>query len=74
MNHWNYRVMLVDGEYGIHEVYYNETGPVAHTNAVYPYGETLEEIKFDVERMLDACKRPIVTYNETLGYSETHSL
>jgi hypothetical protein len=63
---WQYRVMRSVGgrgtthyyTYGIHEVY---TGPKGWTEAsVGPHGDTLYELKRDLEMMLEALKKPVL--------------
>lgn len=56
---WNHRVMRteVDDEamYAIHEVYYKADGSVAAwTGPVEPFGDTLAELRRELERMLAA--------------------
>lgn len=72
---WNYRVIktIIGGEesYGIHEVYYDEQGkPKMYSKDPVPaYGETLLELKEDMERLLKAFNTPILTeddFNSTL--------
>jgi hypothetical protein len=68
MKHWNYRVMaFTDSEgttsYMVHEVYYGEDGrPEAYTEeGCRPYGESIEELRSDVEHMLEALKQPALS-------------
>ncbi len=71
MSTWNYRVLeradKKTGEktYAIHEVYYNdEDQPDNCTeNAVAPMGESLEELKGDIEYYLRALKIPVLVYD-----------
>lgn len=65
---WNHRVVkYTDGEgtthFGVHEVYYDKEGrPSMYTeSAMSPYGETLEELQLDLERMLGALTKPVLT-------------
>jgi hypothetical protein len=65
---WNYRVVKhTDSEgithFGIHEVYYDKDGrPSMYTeSAMAPYGETLEELAEDLERMREALIKPVLT-------------
>jgi hypothetical protein len=58
---WNYRVVNNKGNFGIYEVYYDENG---NANAwsqdpMEPYGESLEELRADLKRMLMALERPL---------------
>lgn len=62
---WNYRVMSLDGgeSFDIHEVYYDSNHkPKAYTlNSVRPYGESLEELKQVLSRMLKATEKPALS-------------
>ena len=64
---WNYRVVrrIVGGEvtFGIHEVYYDGDRPKTTTECpIDPYGETLEELKDDLDRMREALDKPVLNY------------
>jgi hypothetical protein len=56
-------------EYAIHEVYYNEKNePISCTvNPVEPYGETEEELKDCLIRMLAATLKPTLNFEEIGG-------
>ena len=65
---WNHRVVkYTDGDgtthFGIHEVYYDSDGrPSMYTeSAMAPYGETLEELAQDLERMRGALVKPVLS-------------
>lgn len=65
---WNHRIIkYTDGEgtthFGIHEVYYGPTGrPEMYTeSASAPYGESLYELREDLQRMLAAFDKPVLT-------------
>ena len=68
MGTWNYRVIKHQPEkghvvlYAVHEVYYNDDGSTnGHTeNAIWPVGETIEELRSDINRMLLALDRPVI--------------
>lgn len=71
MGTWNYRVLKHTPEkghtyYAIHEVYYADDGATnGHTeNAVWPVGETIEELRADINRMLLALDRPVIKATE----------
>jgi hypothetical protein len=71
---WNHRVIrrkfdCGDYEYAIHEVYYNEADlPVSCTvNPVEPYGETEEELRNSIIRMLAATLKPTLNFEEIGG-------
>lgn len=69
---WNHRVMIHRHDndetyYAIHEVYYGVDGAdsVSWTdNPVAPYGETIEELRETLERMLKALDKPILEYSK----------
>jgi hypothetical protein len=58
---WNHRVWLGgagdDTVYGIHETYYNDAGEVCFStmDSVAPVGDSLEELRECLVRMLKAC-------------------
>lgn len=76
MSHWNYRVLhsiyvhesdnYKEHHYAIHEVYYNDNGdPKSCTvNSVGPSGETLEELKSDLENYTKALSQPVLEYDD----------
>ena len=64
---WNHRVTkaTVDGEtvYEIREVYYDlpDSDGIGWTqNASTPYGQTLDELRTDLQRMLEALDKPVI--------------
>lgn len=60
---WDHRVMRrEDGFLEIHEVYYEGEKVSWTENATYPCGETLEEVRLDLERMLRCLEKPILDY------------
>ena len=63
---WNYRVRNVNGNYGIYEVYYDKNGkPNAWSqDPMEPYGESLEELKDDLKRMMTAFEKPLFDYEK----------
>ena len=75
MGHWNHRVMRhntgTEDEYlAIHEVYYgmddeDGKGKTGWTqDPVAPYGDTLNELRETLERMLRALDKPIMEYKD----------
>jgi hypothetical protein len=48
----------------IHEVYYDKTGKIhaCTEEGVCPRGETLEELKADIDRYISALEDPIINY------------
>lgn len=73
-SYWNYRVVrktfLIGEEteyrYEIHEVYYREGKPSMTTvEAMDPHGETIDNLREDLEWMKRALDKPVLDY-ETL--------
>ncbi len=78
-SHWNYRVIRKEREhnehkwivFGIHEVYYSDGKPVmVSENPQDPHGETLEELKQDLEWYQLALTKPTLNY-EDIGNETT---
>lgn len=67
---WNYRIIktTIGGEdsYGIHEVYYDENGkPKMYSEDPIPaHGETLTELREDMDRLLQAFEKPIISSDD----------
>lgn len=72
---WNYRVVrknvymgktiAPEVQYGIHETYYSGDKPTAiTTDHMRPYGETLEELKSDLEKMVAALEKPVLNWED----------
>ena len=66
---WNNRVWQVrckqdpdDIYYAIKETYYNEEGGVCACTElnITPSGSTVEDLKISLQRMLDACNKPVL--------------
>jgi hypothetical protein len=78
MSTWNYRVLVrTDGKTGektfaIHEVYYDDAGkPDGCTeNSVAPMGETLAELKRDMDHYRLALSKPVLEYESLEEVSE----
>jgi hypothetical protein len=71
---WNYRVVKTvtkiplgdtDISYGIHEVYYDDNGDIVNISEslAHPISDDLEGLKWNLERMMKACKKPVIDYN-----------
>lgn len=66
MSHWNYRVIKSkDGEddyYQVHSIYYNDNSEISakSLHAAKAGGNTLEELRSDLQRMLEALDKPII--------------
>jgi len=78
-SHWNYRVIRKEREhngtkwimFGIHEVYYKDGKPCMCTvDPMDPHGETLEELKQDLEGHQLALTKPVLDY-EDIGSEES---
>ena len=71
MTTWNYRVLertckkTHEKTYAVHEVYYDETGrPEGCTeNSIAPMGESLAELKSDMNHYLQALKETVLVYD-----------
>ncbi len=62
---WNYRIARYesDGEsgYSVVEAYYNTENEIfAVSEPIAPYGETPEDLRLSMERMLMAFERPVI--------------
>lgn len=72
---WNYRVIRrpdSDGgpdRFGIHEVYYDPSGQIEMwtEESCDPFGESLAELKADVEAMAAALSEPVLLETELLA-------
>jgi hypothetical protein len=67
-----YRVVHKGYRYGIHEVYYDELGEIwtCTEEPVYPEGETLEELRTDLEHYRLALEEPVLDYGDLVPASE----
>ena len=69
---WNHRVMKSkDGDddyYQIHEVYYDKEGKVDGYTArgTSPCGNSLQELKEDLERMLNCLNKEVLDYEDKI--------
>ena len=65
MTTWEYRVQeKVAGDnrwYEIIEVYYEKGKVVGTTDAVHPVGDSVEDLRQDLELMLRALDKPVIT-------------
>ena len=66
MMNWDYRVIEHDGSFTVHEVHYNEEGGIISVSEdpMGPSGETLEELKVDMEYFLQALDKPVLRKEE----------
>ena len=75
MTYWNYRVIRSSHQQGdsttlhIHEVYYSEDGEIEMWSAQpeSPCGETIEELRTDLEYFAEALRNPILEEREENG-------
>jgi hypothetical protein len=72
---WDYRVIEHEGLFTIHEVHYNDKGDVTSISQdpMGPSGDTLEELKGDMEYFLEALYMPVLKKKEivfSLGNEE----
>lgn len=63
---WNYRVIEHDRFFAIHEVYYNDKGDITaiSEDPMEPSGQTLEELKGDLEYFLQVLNKPVLKKNK----------
>ncbi|MBI5103130.1 MAG: hypothetical protein HZB33_15045 [Nitrospirae bacterium] len=61
-SYWNYRVIENEEVFRIHEVYYNSKGEITgfSENPITPLGETLDELRGDLEYYIQALGRPVL--------------
>jgi hypothetical protein len=70
---WNYRVVKkvtkiplgeTDISYEIHDVYYDENLDIVNIGRLsFPMGDDVESLQWSLERMIEACKKPVINYN-----------
>lgn len=73
---WNYRIVKKqvwlgkslgeEVQFAIHETYYddNDKPTAITTGPMKPYGETLEELKSDLEKMVAALDKPVLIWED----------
>jgi len=72
--YWEYRQVSRNGVIAIHEVYFdNKDVPFSLTEARFtPYyvkandRDSLKTLRTELEKMLEACDKPILEYNEII--------
>ena len=58
---WEYRLIKMNGTYGVYEVYYEDGKVVSHSvKPTSPRGEDIESIKEDFIRYSAAFDKPVV--------------
>ena len=71
---WSYRVLKIvtkiplgdiDTSYTIHTVYSDENGDIVNISEqpAYPIGDDTESLKWQLQRMIESCNKPIIDYN-----------
>jgi hypothetical protein len=70
---WNYRVVKkvtkiplgeTDTTYEIHDVYYDESLDIVNIGRLsFPRGDDVESLQWSLERMMEACSKPVIDYN-----------
>ena len=69
--YWNYRIVTNKDRtsYGIREIYYEDGGIKLWTERNIPaYGDNLEELKKDLEYMLEAFRKPALVEDSNSLY------
>ncbi|MHB8883027.1 MAG: hypothetical protein ACYC69_16150 [Thermodesulfovibrionales bacterium] len=63
---WDYRVIQSGGAFTIHEVHYNDQGDMTAVSEdpMGPSGETLEDLRDDMEYFLQALSLPVLKRQE----------
>ena len=66
--YWNHRLMKINDEIGIVEVYYNNDGSIMGWTEgfVTVYGDDVEEVKKTLAQMLSAADNPALDQEELL--------
>jgi len=61
---WNYRVILKNGHYAIHKVYYDEDGEpwTCTEDPVCPEGDTLDALREEMEHYQRGLDLPVLEY------------
>jgi hypothetical protein len=70
---WNYRVVKkvtkiplgeTDISYEIHDVYLDENLDIVNIGRLsFPRGDDVESLQWSLERMTEACSKPVIDYN-----------
>lgn len=61
-SHWNYRVFCNErNEFGFIEVYYDkEENIVTYSDFVSPFGDSIKDLEFNLEKMAEALNKPTI--------------
>jgi hypothetical protein len=71
---WSYRVVKqvtkiplgdIDISYAIHSIYIDENNDIVNISEKpsYAIGDDIESLKWQLERMIEACKKPVIDYD-----------
>jgi hypothetical protein len=62
---WNYRVMIRDGRYAVHAVYYADDGRIMNWSAepMDLSGASVEDLSEELERFHSALLKPVLDYD-----------
>jgi hypothetical protein len=79
MSYWNHRVVktyypdMDETFFSVHEVYYNDNGDLTNCTVlgVRPRGESLEELREELNMMLRALDKPVLIDGEVVFASLT---
>ena len=68
---WDYRIIEDHGSFTVHEVHYNDNGAIVSISEdpMGPSGETLGELKTDMDYFLLALDKPVLR-KEEIGFEE----
>jgi hypothetical protein len=63
---WDYRVIEDNGMFAVYEVHYNDRDEIISVSEepMGPSGETLEDLKDDLQYFLDALNSPVLRKDE----------
>lgn len=72
---WNYRVIKTKDGWGVHEVYYSVEGRITSwtSDTVYPYGQTEEEFRRDMEAYQASLLKPALDEEGLLASLEARA-
>ena len=63
---WNYRILKIGAEFGMHEVFYDKAAnPISYTlEKVSPRGDSLDAFRLDFSRYQDALNKPVLMVSD----------
>jgi len=76
LGNWSYRVILKNGRYTIHEVYYDEDGEpwTCTEDPVCPECDTLDDFQAEMEHYQHALELPVLQYADLVPNHEPPEL